>query len=141
MSLLTLEHSKVAYRLDLAVFGAASVGLGTLLFLAGPPARLIQSIACAALGLASWSFMEYGLHRFVLHGMRPFSTRHAKHHQRPAARILLTNSHQRDSHRRIDLFAGMDRLGTVACMRVDFRCRSWRFRLCDHAPRGPPLGR
>jgi len=41
MSLLTLEHSKVAYRLDLAVFGAASVGLGTLLFLAGPPARLI----------------------------------------------------------------------------------------------------
>ena len=87
MSLLTLEHSKVAYRLDLAVFGAASVGLGALLFLAGPPARLIQSIACAALGLASWSFIEYGLHRFVLHGMRPFSTWHAKHHQRPAARI------------------------------------------------------
>jgi sterol desaturase/sphingolipid hydroxylase (fatty acid hydroxylase superfamily) len=87
MSLLTLEHSKVAYRLDLAVFGAASAGLGALLFLAGPPARLIQSIACAALGLASWSFIEYGLHRFVLHGMRPFSIWHAKHHQRPAARI------------------------------------------------------
>lgn len=87
MSLFALEHSKVAYRFDLAFFGAASVGLGALLFLAGPPARLIQSAACAALGLASWTFVEYGLHRFVLHGMRPFSVWHAQHHRLPAARI------------------------------------------------------
>jgi hypothetical protein len=52
MSLFTLEHSKVAYRLDLALFGGASVGLGALLVLMGPRARLIQSIACASLGLA-----------------------------------------------------------------------------------------
>lgn len=87
MSLFALEHSEVAYRLDLAFFGAASVALGALLFLAGPPARLIQSIACAALGLASWTFIEYGVHRFILHGMKPFSAWHARHHRRPTARI------------------------------------------------------
>jgi sterol desaturase/sphingolipid hydroxylase (fatty acid hydroxylase superfamily) len=87
MSLFTLEHSKVAYRLDLALFGGASVGLGALLFLMGPHARLIQSIACAALGFASWTLIEYGLHRFLLHGVKPFSTWHAEHHRRPAARI------------------------------------------------------
>ncbi len=87
MSLFKLEHSKVAYQLDLAFFGAASVGLGVLLLLGGPRAGLTQSIACAALGLASWTFIEYALHRFVLHGVKPFSTWHAEHHRRPTARI------------------------------------------------------
>ena len=111
MSLFALEHSEVAYRLDLAFFGAASVGLGALLFLAGPPARLIQSTACAALGLASWTFIEYGVHRFVLHGVKPFNAWHARHHRRPTARIYFTNVRQRDSRRRIDLSAGVDRFG------------------------------
>ena len=87
VSLFTLEHSKAAYRLDLALSGGTSVGLGVLLFLMVPRARLIQSIACAAVGLASWTFIEYGLHRFLLHGVKPFSTWHAAHHRRPAARI------------------------------------------------------
>lgn len=87
MSLFKLEHSKVAYQLDLAFFGIASVSLGVFLILAGPRAGLLQSIACAVLGLASWTFLEYGLHRFVLHGLPPFSTWHAEHHRRPAARI------------------------------------------------------
>lgn len=87
MSLFALEHSKVAYRLDLAFFGAASGGLGALLFLAAPPARLIEGVTCAALGLASWTFIEYGVHRFVLHGVKPFSGWHARHHRRPTARI------------------------------------------------------
>lgn len=86
-ALFNLEHSKVAYRLDLALFGGASVGLGALLVLMGPRARLVQSIGCAGLGLASWTFIEYGLHRFLLHGVKPFSTWHAAHHRRPAARI------------------------------------------------------
>jgi hypothetical protein len=45
MSLLTLEHSKIAYRLDLAVFGATSVGLGTLLFLGARLAPAAQALA------------------------------------------------------------------------------------------------
>ncbi|WP_297900111.1 sterol desaturase family protein [Metallibacterium sp.] len=87
MPLFTLEHSKAAYRVDFAVLGGASTGLGALLVLMSPRARLIETVACATLGLASWTFMEYGVHRFVLHGVKPFSTWHAEHHRRPAARI------------------------------------------------------
>ena len=82
----TLEHSKAAYRVDFAVLGGASVGLAALLLMA-PDARLIENVAYAALGLAGWTFIEYGLHRFLLHGVKPFSTWHAEHHRRPAARI------------------------------------------------------
>lgn len=83
----TLEHSKVAYRVDFAVLGGTSIGLGALLLFMSPRARLIENVACATLGLASWTFIEYGVHRFVLHGVKPFSTWHAEHHRRPAARI------------------------------------------------------
>ena len=38
-------------------------------------------------GLAGWTLLEYALHRFVLHGLRPFSDWHAEHHHRPAALI------------------------------------------------------
>ena len=86
-SMYKFEHSKAASRLDLASLGGASVGLGAVLFLLRPGAHLTDSAAWAALGLALWSLLEYGLHRYVLHGLRPFSTWHAEHHRRPTARI------------------------------------------------------
>ncbi len=87
MPLFSLEHSKLAYRLDLGIFGGASAGLAGFLALMGPRGKLLQIIAWAALGLASWTLIEYGLHRFVLHGLKPFTRWHAQHHRRPAARI------------------------------------------------------
>jgi sterol desaturase/sphingolipid hydroxylase (fatty acid hydroxylase superfamily) len=87
MPLFSLEHSKVAYRFDLGIFGGASTSLAALLVLMGPRAKAIQIIAYAALGLVSWTLIEYALHRFVLHGLKPFSRWHAEHHRRPAARI------------------------------------------------------
>lgn len=63
MGLLSLEHSKAAYRADLALHGAAVAGL------------------------AGWTAIEYAMHRFVLHGMPPFRAWHALHHARPSARI------------------------------------------------------
>ncbi len=86
-SMLIAEHSKAASRLDLASLGGATLGLGAALFLMRLRAQLTDSAAWAALGLALWSLLEYGLHRYVLHGLRPFSTWHAQHHRRPTARI------------------------------------------------------
>lgn len=34
-------------------------------------------------GLASWTLVEYLLHRFVLHGRGPFQRWHEEHHRRP----------------------------------------------------------
>src|SRR6185437_16127937 len=76
MPLFSLEHSKVAYWFDLGIFGGASTSLAALLVLFGPRAKAIQIIAYAAVGLASWTLIEYGLHRFVLHGLKPFSGWH-----------------------------------------------------------------
>jgi cyclopropane-fatty-acyl-phospholipid synthase len=83
----TLEQSKTAYRLDFIILGGACVALAAALLRGDPPAPLWASLAYAAVGLAAWSLMEYGLHRFILHGMKPFSTWHAEHHRRPGARI------------------------------------------------------
>ncbi len=85
--LFTLEHSKTAHRLDFAFLAGTAAGLGALLLFAGPRTGSIESALWMASGLAGWTCLEYGLHRFVLHGLRPFSTWHEEHHRRPAASI------------------------------------------------------
>ena len=86
MGLFSLEHSRWAYHADFAVYGLTVALLaGGLLW--SPPERAPAIAALVALGLASWSLLEYGLHRLVLHGMPPFKHWHALHHARPAALI------------------------------------------------------
>ncbi len=87
MPALRLEHSRAAYRADLALYGVLSLGLaGTLAI--GSPAQARPALALWALGgLGAWTLAEYLLHRFVLHGLPPFSRWHARHHDRPAALI------------------------------------------------------
>lgn len=87
MSLLAFEHSKAAYRADLFFYGAVVAGLATALAIGGPAGQGASLVLLGAGGLAAWTLIEYLLHRFVLHGLRPFSRWHAEHHQRPAALI------------------------------------------------------
>lgn len=87
MRFFSLEHSPWAYRADFALYMAASMGMGALLMIEGPPAQRGILMVLALLGLISWPLIEYGLHRFVLHGLKPFSTWHAVHHKRPTALV------------------------------------------------------
>lgn len=87
MKLLTLEHSKTAYQADVVFYGVAVALLATLLLLDAPPAHWMRLSACVLIGAAAWTAMEYGAHRFVLHGLPPFSRWHAAHHERPSALI------------------------------------------------------
>jgi cyclopropane-fatty-acyl-phospholipid synthase len=87
MSPFTLEHSRWAYRADFALYGTAVVLLAAFLLAAGPHELRLEIWALALLGLASWSAIEYALHRFVLHGLQPFQRWHAEHHERPTALI------------------------------------------------------
>lgn len=87
MGLFSLEHSRAAYRADFALYGAAVVLLAAFLLVAGPRERRLEIAAFAWVGLVSWTAIEYALHRFVLHRLRPFSRWHAEHHQRPMALI------------------------------------------------------
>ena len=87
MGLFSLEHGKAAYRADFALYGAAVLGLAAFLLAGEPQVPRLQVVAFALLGLASWTGIEYALHRFVLHGLQPFKGWHELHHQRPMAII------------------------------------------------------
>lgn len=81
----TTGHGRAGYLADFVLGGAASIALAVLLAHAAPPARHAEILAIALLGLAGWTFVEYLLHRFVLHGLQPFQAWHAEHHRRPRA--------------------------------------------------------
>lgn len=85
--LFTLEHGKMAYRVDFALYAIAVVMLAAFLVLASPRAQRLHMLAFSLLGLGGWTLVEYGLHRFVLHGVQPFRRWHLQHHQRPVALI------------------------------------------------------
>jgi len=87
MSLFTLEHSKAAYGADFVVYCSAVVMLAAFLLLSGPRSQRLVLAVLVLAGLAGWTLVEYALHRFVMHGLQPFSRLHAQHHKRPTARI------------------------------------------------------
>jgi sterol desaturase/sphingolipid hydroxylase (fatty acid hydroxylase superfamily) len=82
-----LEHSKAAYWVDFLVYVAVIGGLTLCLCILPAQAHWPTMLALAVAGLAAWSLVEYAMHRFVLHGLDPFKTWHAKHHERPSALI------------------------------------------------------
>lgn len=82
-----LEHSKLAYRADFVIYTLAVALIAAALLVAGPRTDWPVMAALVALGLLGWSILEYGLHRFVLHGLPPFSIWHAQHHEHPTALI------------------------------------------------------
>jgi hypothetical protein len=87
VGLFALEHSNAAYRADFVLYSAAVVALAVFLPVAGPRELRPDMAALAVTGLAGWTAIEYLLHRFILHGLRPFSRWHTEHHQRPTALI------------------------------------------------------
>ena len=87
MALLALEHSRVAYAADFALYGITVAALSSLLAWRAPADSWPALSLLALVGLLSWTLIEYLLHRFVLHGLQPFKRWHAEHHARPTALI------------------------------------------------------
>jgi cyclopropane-fatty-acyl-phospholipid synthase len=87
MSLLSLEHSPAAYRLDFMLYTLLCLATAATLLAASPVGTGWVLLLWVAGGSVLWSLLEYLLHRFVLHGVAPFSHWHADHHLRPQALI------------------------------------------------------
>jgi sterol desaturase/sphingolipid hydroxylase (fatty acid hydroxylase superfamily) len=87
MSLFSMKHSKVAYRADFVLYGAAVLVLVAFLLQTERYGQWLEFSVLVGLGLVIWTLTEYVLHRFVMHGLQPFSRWHAEHHQRPTALI------------------------------------------------------
>ena len=88
MHIFTLEHSKAAHRADLVLYGIIETALATYLVAGAPHGLRTELAALAVAGLASWTAIEYVMHRFLLHGVQPFKSWHEEHHQRPNAIIF-----------------------------------------------------
>ncbi|MBL0148628.1 MAG: sterol desaturase family protein [Ideonella sp.] len=85
MGLFSFEHSRTAYLADFAVHGIATLALAIALVTLASDGQAWAVLALVASGWVGWSLAEYLLHRFVLHGLKPFSSMHAVHHRRPQA--------------------------------------------------------
>lgn len=87
MKVLSIEHSKIAYYADFAIYLAVIMLLPVFL-VDFAPAQVLTGIALAVLvGLALWGLIEYAMHRLVFHGIEPFQRMHGEHHRRPQALI------------------------------------------------------
>ena len=87
MSLLSLEQSPTAYRADFALYGALCSAIAATLLYASPAGSGLALLLWIVGGVVLWTLLEYLLHRFVLHGVAPFSHWHGQHHARPHALI------------------------------------------------------
>lgn len=87
MSLFSLEHSSTAYWADFALYALLCLGMAATLLGVGPAGYGIALLLWVMGGVAVWSLLEYLLHRYVLHGVAPFSRWHAEHHLRPRSLI------------------------------------------------------
>lgn len=81
-----MQLSKWAYHADFVVYpvlvGAAFLHALRHMAHGGGP-----WLAAIAVGLLTWTFIEYAVHRWVLHRVPPFRRLHAAHHARPHALI------------------------------------------------------
>jgi cyclopropane-fatty-acyl-phospholipid synthase len=87
MRLFSLEQDEAAVRADFVFYGVLVLALFTGVLALVPLADAGPAAAWALLGFAAWTLAEYGLHRYVLHGVQPFKRWHALHHARPLALI------------------------------------------------------
>jgi sterol desaturase/sphingolipid hydroxylase (fatty acid hydroxylase superfamily) len=87
MSVFALEHNPLAYIVDFVFYGVLTSSLAVALVVFGLGEHGVQLATIACAGAAAWTLLEYAIHRFVLHGLRPFSDWHAEHHRRPSALV------------------------------------------------------
>lgn len=83
--LVAFERSRLAYVLDFFIYGCLLLVLTG--FVAGDLRYIPWTLAVVLTGILSWTFLEYVLHRYVLHSIEPFRRWHEAHHQQPRALI------------------------------------------------------
>lgn len=83
MPLFSIEQSRFTYFADFVIYCVCVAALAAFLGIAAPHALHWELAAWALGGLAYWTLIEYGVHRFVLHQVPPFRAMHELHHLHP----------------------------------------------------------
>ena len=79
--------SKFSYYADYVAYPIVIAGLGVAGLSGADSSAVATWLGAGVAGLALWTFMEYVLHRVVLHRMPYFSPMHELHHTSPVAYI------------------------------------------------------
>ncbi len=87
MKFVLLQFSTAGYVVDSLFYVLWIVVASGTLVRFGPRREYLAIALFMGGGLIIWSFLEYALHRFVLHGIEPFRSMHAQHHDHPHALI------------------------------------------------------
>jgi sterol desaturase/sphingolipid hydroxylase (fatty acid hydroxylase superfamily) len=87
MGLLSLHQDRTQVRVDFAVYGLLVLGLAVATLARTPWQATLEAAGWVLGGMLAWTLAEYALHRFVLHGLLPFSRWHGLHHAQPKALI------------------------------------------------------
>jgi cyclopropane-fatty-acyl-phospholipid synthase len=82
-----MQHTERENVADLVVQTATILLLGALLLRHGPQQQRLSLMGLVVGGLLAWTLIEYCVHRFVLHGLRPWRAWHAQHHLHPASLV------------------------------------------------------
>ncbi len=87
MLIFTIEQSPATYFADFSVYGVVIAALAVTVGIYAPQELQNALMLWVLAGLAVWTLVEYGLHRFVLHRLAPFAAMHEMHHRNPRALI------------------------------------------------------
>jgi sterol desaturase/sphingolipid hydroxylase (fatty acid hydroxylase superfamily) len=82
-----MRLSKTAYHADFAIY---AIVLGVLIAATALTTNWVQRLhwfAAFTVAAASWTLLEYLLHRFLLHRVAPFTAMHGVHHDSPRAYV------------------------------------------------------
>ena len=87
MGIFSSTYTKAGYVLD-SIFYITIIAIGLIILAILEPIKLWPSILfLMSLGLFSWTFFEYIIHRFILHGNNVLQEAHTQHHENPYSLI------------------------------------------------------
>lgn len=78
-----MRLSKTAYYADFFIYGTIVLSLATYVCLQGQWLVRLQWLGEFALGMITWTLLEYVLHRWVLHRVPFIAPMHDAHHRAP----------------------------------------------------------
>jgi cyclopropane-fatty-acyl-phospholipid synthase len=81
----TFEQSRKIYLADFWIYAVLIICLLSVLVMGGYRTIWPTLALYYFSGLAIWTLIEYVMHRFILHGLKPFKQLHEMHHIRPRA--------------------------------------------------------
>lgn len=84
---LSMRLSKASYYADYVVYPAVLLPLAAVTVTDRNTSEVINWGLAFCGGLVFYTFLEYLTHRWLMHGMRPFSGLHDVHHRNPTADI------------------------------------------------------